>query len=704
MKVIITEKPSVAKEIAAALNIFQKSSDYIYNDQFYITWAYGHLIELCPPDHYGWTGQWNAGQLPMIPDKFQTRIAHKFNPKTKLWFIDARIKKQIDTIESLFNKSESIIVATDAGREGELIFRYIYQFLNCKKPFQRLWLNSLTKEAISKAFIEIKPGANYNNLFYAAKARNEADWLVGMNSSRALSIIATGHGTFSLGRVQTPTLSIICNRFIEHISFVPQLYYQVKILLSKDGISFYAITERIDDKQIAEAIFVRTQKTDSSTVTHITTREIVEQPPFLHDLTSLQREANRIHAISADETLKVAQSLYEQQFITYPRTGSCNIPEDVFQTIPRLLTAAEEYPDYHDFAVLLKDETLNKKSVNNSKVTDHHALLITNKIPNNLTGNHKLIYSLIISRFIQAFSPACLKSNTKLSLSCSDTTFLSSGSIIKEPGWRLITQTDSKKEIDEEDKEQTFPLLATGETLLKEKQEMLSKETKPKPLLTEDTLLGAMETCGKDIEDETLKESLKDCGLGTPATRASIIETLLHRRYIERDKKYLVPTPRGITIYNLLKDKKIASPELTGSWEQQLSHINLGIVDANSFMTETKKYTKEITSQILNFKNELQTSDLSDSNKEQTVCPKCQTGFLIKGKKNHYCSNYKNGCDFVLWNVVAGKTLTEKQVTDLATKKQTSVIKGFTSKLGKPFNASLVLTPVHKVTFNFPNS
>lgn len=704
MKTIITEKPSVAKEIANVLNVQNRKDGWIEGQGYAITWAFGHLIELCTPDVYGW-GDWNLNNLPMLPNSFKMRPAIKWNSNTKSMEPDKGIQKQLSIIEDLFNVSDEIIVATDAGREGELIFRYIYKYLECRKPFKRLWVSSLTEKAIKQGFQNLQDGESFDNLYYSAKCRSEADWLIGMNATRALTIGAAFKSKFSLGRVQTPTLAILCQRFLENKEFVPEPFYNISITLEKNGKDFKAKSDRYQDKGTVEETLQKVKGTNTATIEDIEKKDKKENPPLLYDLTTLQRDANKKYSFSANETLKLAQSLYEKKHISYPRTSSCYISDDVFDTIPELLSIAGQHERYGGFARELAEKELNSQSVNSNKVTDHHALLITEQYPKDLGEKETKIYELILVRMIEAFSEACYKATTKVTINCAEIKFIAKGSIIKEgkEGWRIVRGTTNKddKKADTEEDNQVFPDLSPYESLNKIAEEIISSMTKPKPLHTEASLLLAMETCGKDIEDEGMKEVMKESGIGTPATRANIIEVLLKRQYIERNKKKLIPTPKGITTYKLLKDKEIASPELTGKWEARLEKINKGVESADLFMNDIRDYTKEITADVIGIGKKINPSDLKTSNQESILCPKCKTGELRKGKKNHYCSNWKSGCDFVLWDTIASKKISERQVKELAQKGKSSLIKGFKSKKGKDFSAYLVLNEAHKVEFQF---
>ena len=628
---------------------------------------------------------------------------------------DRGIQKQLSVIDDLFSKCSEIIVATDAGREGELIFRLIYQYLHCTKPFKRLWISSLTKTAIEQGFKELKNGSDYDNLYESARCRSEADWLVGMNASRALTIGAAFLSRFSLGRVQTPTLAILCNRYNENKHFIPEPIYNFRITLEKQGQKFTASSENFSNKETAINAFGIVQKAEKATVTSVERKNKTQNAPLLYDLTTLQRDANKYFEFSADDTLKLAQSLYEKKWITYPRTGSNYISEDIFEKIPELLEVAEKDATFGKLAGELKTKALNKRSVNGEKVTDHHALLITENFPENLGEKENRIYQLILCRMIEAFSAPCIKAVTNIKLDCGGEPFKVFGSNIKEGnlGWRYVKQIARIKEVEDcnsEEETQLFPELIPHETIPKISAELLSKLTKPKPLHTEGSLLLAMETCGKDILEETAKEALKECGLGTPATRATIIETLLKRNYIERQKKYVIPTPKGLAVYSLLKDKTIASAELTGIWENRLEQISKGRHDAELFMQDIIDYTKLITEDILKVGGSLHGGDLSETNIPGIKCPKCKNGELKQSEKNYYCSNYprKNadgkaseGCTFTFWRLVAGKKITENTVRQVAENGKSSLVKGFKSKAGKEFSAYLILKEDWQIGFEF---
>ena len=599
MKIVIAEKPSVARELAKVFGATTKKDGYIEGKGYSFTWAFGHLLQLAPPQDYGFFG-WRIQHLPMLPTRFKLAIR---KVKTKDGFVeDPGIRKQLDTIKMLFDEATEIIVATDAGREGELIFRYIYYYLKCKKPFRRLWISSQTDEAIKEGFRNLKPGTDYDTLFNSAHCRSESDWLVGMNATQALSISAGGRAVLSLGRVQTPTLAMICSRYIESKNFVPQIYYQVAITLTKDLQVFKALSvDNFKDKAKAQQIFNKVEDLASGfpvggKIVSVESKPRKEPPPLLHDLSSIQQEANRRKGFTADQTLTILQNLYENKLITYPRTGSRYIGEDVFAGVPGLIAKFKDHPDFAKQAEVLLGIPLNKRSVNAKKVTDHHALLPTGERPYQLSSDKMAIYEMVAGRMLEAFHKECIKEITRIIVDSGGTNFVANGTVIRSAGWRSVfNETDEEKK-DEDNA--SLPKVNAGELLPVTEKALLEKQTKPKPLYNEASLLKALETSGKEIEDEELRYAMKDSGLGTPATRASIIETLIKREYIIREKKNLVPTFKGLGVYDVVKDKKIAQAELTGAWEKRLEEIRSG-ASVHEFNEEIKIYTRTITQELL---------------------------------------------------------------------------------------------------------
>ena len=507
---------------------------------------------------------------------------------------DPGVRKQLDIIKSLFDEATEIIVATDAGREGELIFRYIYYYLKCKKPFKRLWISSQTDEAIKEGFRNLKPGSDYDTLFNSAHCRSQSDWLVGMNATQALSLSAGSRSVLSLGRVQTPTLAMICSRYNENKNFVPEPFYQVSIMLDKDGQVFRAITEEKYKTKDAAQLIVD-QVTETGNILSVEAKPRKEPPPLLHDLSSLQQEANKKKGFTADQTLTLLQNLYESKLVTYPRTGSRYIGDDVFATVPQLIEKLNGHPELGKQATVLTGAKLSKRSVNAKKVTDHHAILTTGEEPRQLSNDQQAVYDLVAGRMLEAFHQDCIKEITKIVVE-SGHKFIASGTVISTAGWRAVFNEPDEEKKDEENA--SLPKVKQGEDLPIVEKTLLEKQTKPRPLYNEASLLKALETAGKEIDDEELRYAMKDSGLGTPATRAAIIETLIKRDYILREKKNLVPTPTGLAVYNVVKDYRIAQAELTGNWEKRLEEIRSG-ASVTGFQEEIKAYTCTITQELL---------------------------------------------------------------------------------------------------------
>lgn len=685
MIAVIAEKPSVARDIATVLGATQKNDGNISGNGYIVTWAFGHLVGLAMPDAYG-IENFRRENLPILPQSFQ--LIPRQVKTDKGYKPDSGTVKQLKVIKEVFDQCDKIIVATDAGREGELIFRYIYQYLECRKPFVRLWISSLTDKAIRDGLQNLKNGTMYDNLFRSAKARSEADWLIGINASQALSI-AAGRGTYSLGRVQTPTLAMICSRYLENKKFVPQKYWQLKLQTGKDSIEFSALSEeKFDSQQPAINKLQIIKDSGQVQVKSVECKEVNQEPPLLYDLTTLQKEANTKLNFSADKTLSIAQKLYEGKLISYPRTGSRYISQDVFDEIPERISLLETYGRFTGYAKSMKGSSLNRRTVDDKKVTDHHALIITENKPGCLQADEQAIYELVAGRMLEAFSQKCVKKVTSISLTSGESIFAVKGTVIKSAGWRAIFNAQ------EEGEDNTvLPALKEGENLPLSDIELQEKQTKPKPLHTESSLLSAMENAGKELEDAELKASMKDSGIGTPATRAAIIETLFTRQYIIREKKALVPTEKGLAVYDIVRDKKIADVEMTGMWENALSKIESGEMNPDTFHKSTEVHASQITSELLGVQ-------LTLSTQQDLTCPKCGTGRILLYPKVAKCDNAD--CGLVIFRNKSDKQLTDKQVTELATAKKTGVIKGFKSKAGKSFDASLAFDDQFNVVFVFP--
>ena len=683
MKTIIAEKPSVAREIARIVGATKREEGYFEGGGYAVTWAFGHLVQLAMPDGYGIRG-FVRDNLPVIPDSF-TLIPRQVKAE-KGYKPDSGVVAQIKTITRLFNDSEQIIVATDAGREGELIFRYLYHYIGCATPFVRLWISSLTDKAIRDGLRNLEAGSKYDNLYLAAKARSESDWLVGINGTQALSI-AAGHGTYSIGRVQTPTLAMVCARYWENRRFTPEAFWQLHIATDgcDEGTVKFSSSEKWKEKEPATELYDKVKSAGTATVTKAERKEKTEETPLLYDLTTLQKEANAKHGFTAEQTLEIAQKLYEKKLITYPRTGSRYIPEDMFAEIPKLLAFIGALPEWKGKVQPKAQPT--RRSVDGGKVTDHHALLVTGEKPLFLSKEDSTIYQMVAGRMIEAFSEKCVKDTATVTAECAGVEFTVKGSIIRQAGWRAVYGGEDKEET-------AIPDWREGDTLTLKGCSITEGKTKPKPLHTEATLLSAMETAGKDIEDDALRQALKDCGIGTPATRAAIIETLFKRGYMERCKKSLVPTEKGLALYSVVKTMRIADVAMTGEWEKNLARIERGELPADTFRREIEAYTREITSELLSC------DKLFSRRDSGCKCPKCGTGSMQFYGKVVRCDNAE--CGLPVFRLKANRTLSDDEIKELLTDGHTKLLKGFKSKQGKSFDAIVAFDGDYNTTFVFP--
>ena len=681
---IIAEKPSVARDIARIVGAKSKQEGYMEGSGYLVTWAMGHLIALAMPEAYGFSA-YKAEDLPIRPNPFQLVVRQV--RRDKEYISDPAALKQLKVIRSCFDKADRIIVATDAGREGELIFRYIHQHLNCHKPFDRLWISSLTDKAIREGLSNLKPGNYYDNLYHSAKARSEADWLVGINASRALSIARKGG--YSLGRVQTPTLAMVCRRYIENRDFSSVPFWKLSVLTEKEGLSLKAIgCKDYENEALAQTALVTLRSQSQLTVESVVRKVAGTPPPLLYDLTALQKDANRRHGFSADKTLSIAQSLYEKKITTYPRTGSRYISEDVFEEVPVLLRKTGK----------TLSNPLNRHSVDNTKVTDHHAIIPTGETPLGLSADETTIYQMVVNRFIEAFSPDSEEERMRVQFTDGTNTFTWKACRQISFGWKTVQKdkeaATEKKEGGEEQVLSSLPNLIEGENLPVLDTEITEHKTKPKPLYTEATLLSAMENAGKDVEESDKRKAMAECGIGTPATRANIIETLILRDYIRRDKKAIIPTEKGLAVYEIVKDKKIANAEMTGAWELALAAIEAGKMPADKFSQGINSYVGTICEELLT---------LTPEQKSYPVyrCPKCgqqSVGIYAKVAKCRH-----ETCGFHVFRDVCGIHLSEDNIRDLISSGRTPILKGLTSKAGKKFNARLVLGEDYATSFEFEN-
>ncbi len=645
MKVILTEKPSVARDIADHLGAKQRHEGYFEGNGYQITWAFGHLIALKDPEEYDPSlKKWSIATIPFIPSSFELKVVD-----------DKGIKKQFGIIKKLLKAASEIICATDAGREGELIFRYILTMVQCShKPWKRLWLSSLTEEALHKAFTNLKHGADYNNLYAAAKCRSEADWIVGLNATRNYTVrYGSGKTLWSVGRVQTPVLAMIVNRDDEIRHFKSEPFWE--ILTTYRGVNFKLKAERFKQKNQAEILLAKV-KDHPLTISKIAVKSENDYPPLLYDLTDLQRDMNKRFGMSAADTLQIAQTLYEQKLITYPRTDSRYLTEDlktqVVQTLHKLRQLKGKEIEPLDLSLL----TFSSRIINNKKVTDHHAIIPTGKIPGTLQYQAQSVYEAIVTRLIAAFYPNCVKEITSVEGISNSEIFQVKGIRIVAPGWTVLypKKSEEKKITQPSTEAQELPQFQKGESG-PHAPFITEGKTNPPAHYNENALLGAMETAGKLVEDENLKEALKEKGIGTPATRASIIETLLKRKYIQRNGKSLTATDLGRYLIALIQDPNLKSPELTGEWEAKLKEIEQGKFNETDFMQKIATFIKQVVTG-----SDLTTIDFNNYGS----CPKCKSP-IIKGNRGYGCSKWREGCQFVLWRNYKNIELNEGQIRSL---------------------------------------
>lgn len=651
MIVCITEKPTVAKDIAAILGANVKRDGYFEGGDYRITWTYGHLCTLKEPADYtpSWKG-WNMSVLPMIPPRFGIKLIS-----------DKGIEKQFKVIEDLVSKADMVINCGDAGQEGELIQRWVLQLANNRCPVQRLWISSLTDEAIRTGFRELKPESEFNNLYYAGLSRAIGDWVLGINATRLYTLkYSSGRNLLSIGRVQTPTLALIVKRFREIQNFVPEDFYELKTVYR--DVTFNATSgrfARIEDAQeelekIKDAPF---------TVKSVTEKRAKESAPRLFDLTSLQVECNRKWGWTADRTLQLIQSLYEKKVTTYPRVDTTFLPDDVYPKVPDILRKMKPYASW-TASLLSAKIPKSKKVFDNSKVTDHHAIIPTGESPERLIGDEKLLYHLIALRFIAAFYPDCVFNQTTVLGEAASVEFKANGKVLVEPGWRTVLQPSDD---DRDSQDSVLPKFTEGESG-PHAPAVITKTTQPPKLYTEGTLLRAMETAGKIVDDEELRDAMKENGIGRPSTRATIIETLFKRRYIYREKKNIIPTAAGMELIDTIKNDLLKSVKLTGIWENRLRRIERGDYSAAEFIEQLKEQITEIVRSVMadnaarkisipeeeEVKKKAKKATGTDAPKkprkpaikslDEIICPVCGKGHIVKGKTAYGCSEYASGC------------------------------------------------------------
>jgi DNA topoisomerase-3 len=766
MIVVLAEKPSVARDIAQVLGARSRRDGYLEGNGYIVTWAFGHLVQLAEPDDYDSRyKRWSVEDLPIVPDSFKLKISSGNG-----------VKKQFQIIKQHFKSADSIICATDAGREGELIFRYIQQMCQCqRKPCQRLWISSLTDTAIREGLNNLRPLKDFDRLAAAARCRSQADWIVGLNATRGYTVKHShGRGVLSIGRVQTPVLSMIVQRDETIQNFNPEDYWELWTVYR--DVRFKHKADRFKKEADAQSLL---DKVESSPfcIQQIDEKKASLPPPQLFDLTELQRTMNRLHGFPAKRSLEIAQSLYERKAISYPRTDSRYLSDDIYPECSKILKQLSSIRPEEIAQVNLSSLPKSKRFFNSGKVTDHTAIIPTGQRCSLEGREEQIVYHAIVTRFIAIFYPNCEKLHTTVFGDAASENFKAKGTRIVKAGWFALYQSEKREKKDEE---QVLPQFQSGEQG-PHVPEVKKCQTKPPKHYTEGTLLSAMETAGKTVDDEALREALKDKGLGTPATRASIIETLVKREYISKAKKTLLATDKGRELIKLLKDDKtLGSAEMTAEWESQLKQIEKGEIEATQFMEQIQRFTKASIDTLV------KGAEVSSSNLGS--CPLCQSP-VIQGKTGYGCSAWKSGCSFrfhaeqfgttlkcedvhtllhrgkttyprtlndpfgstvkgyicmdkegalsiltqaakqhanslgacplcssavienskaysccacsfVIWKTIASKKISAATAQVLMSKRQTRTLKGFRSKAGKPFEASLILKD-GKVSFNF---
>ena len=686
MKVCIAEKPSVAREIANILGANTKRDGYFEGNGYAVTYTFGHLCTLLEPKDYKphWKS-WDLNNLPMLPQKFETKVTSNDG-----------IQKQFNIVKSLFDKATVVINCGDAGQEGELIQRWVINQCNYTGEVQRLWISSLTEEAIKDGFKNLQTSEKYDNLYYAGFSRAIGDWLLGLNATRLYTVKFGGYKqVLSVGRVQTPTLAMLVNRFKEIENFKPQPYWELQTTYRNTNFNYE--DGRFLKKEDGEALASKVKEADFEIVS-VTKKKGKEYAPKLFDLTGLQVYCNNKFGFSADETLKMVQKLYEMKVVTYPRVDTTFLPNDVYPKIAGILGKLTNYSKLTQ-PLLGSKIKKSKRVFDDKKVTDHHAIIPTG-MQTQLQYNQQQVYDIITKRFIAVFYPDSDVSNTSVIGKAADVPFKTTGKEIISKGWRVVFETEEsvvKKELTEQ---LTLPSFEKGEKGSHEPS-FLEKETKPPRNFTEASLLRAMETAGKQVDDDEMRELMKENGIGRPSTRASIIETLFRRKYIERKKKLVLPTSTGIQLIDLIDNELLKSAELTGRWEKRLKEIERGDFNAGTFIKNMKGMVDELVYEVRSNKSKVRISHETAAASSNTVekpakkkpkskkevagktCPKCKKGQLLKGSSAYGCSEYNKTCDFTMSFEFLGKKISENQLIRLLDKKSTTNLKGFTTEAGK---------------------
>ena len=651
MILCITEKPSVAKDIASILGANVKRDGYYEGGNYKVTWTFGHLCTLKEPADYTdiWK-RWSLGSLPMIPAKFGIKVIEQES-----------IKRQFNVIKSLIADADEVINCGDAGQEGELIQRWVMQKAECKCPVKRLWISSLTDESIREGFSGLKPQVDFDNLYFAGLSRAIGDWILGMNATRLYSLKYSSAGNvLSIGRVQTPTLALIVQRHHEIVNFVPEDYWELKTLYRE--VTFNAVSGRYKNEEESQ-VALQNIIGHPFVVTDVSEKKGKEAPPRLFDLTSLQVECNKKWGWTADESLRTIQSLYEKKVTTYPRVDTTYLSDDIYPKIPEILRNMTPYAQL-TAPILANKIPKSKKVFDNSKVTDHHAIIPTGQSPSVLVGDERKMYHLIAQRFIAAFYSDCVFSSTTVLGDVNKVGFKATGKVILEPGWRTVYVGEKADNDEEQGDNRILPNFEIGESGSHEPS-LLKKATQPQKYYTEGTLLRAMESAGKTVDDDELREAMKENGIGRPSTRAAIIETLFKRKYIYRERKNIMASQAGIDLIATITEELLKSAKLTGLWENKLRKIERGEYSAADFIAELKAQINEIVINVLS-DNSARRIVVEETKKEapkkkkdapkkpritkleQVTCPLCKDGHILKGRTAYGCSKYANGCQLIL--------------------------------------------------------
>ncbi|AKQ45900.1 DNA topoisomerase III [Rufibacter radiotolerans] len=724
MKLCIAEKPSVAREIAHVIGAKTKRDGYFEGNGYQVTWTFGHFCQLCEPDDYNpnWK-RWYLPDLPLLPERFDIKLIG-----------NKGVEQQFKIIQKLLDEADEVINCGDAGQEGEVIQRWVLHQAKYRKPFKRLWISSLTEDAIRQGFQHLREGKEFDQLYQAGKSRAIGDWLLGINATRLFTMkYAQGRQLLSLGRVQTPTLAMIVHRHLEIMNFKSEPFWELKTVYR--DVTFSSTSGRFKDEAKAMAILEQIKPSEFE-VKDVETKKGTESSPRLFDLTSLQIECNNKFGLSADETLKTVQSLYEKKVVSYPRVDTTFLPDDQYPKIPGILSGLHNYQHLTQ-ELLGKKIRKSAKVFNNNKVTDHHAIIPTGSDARGLYGTEAKVFDVIAKRFIAAFYPDCIVSNTVVNGEAAQHAFRAKGKQILDPGWRVVYGPEeplsatpkpaAKPTAEGEEKEEevlaVLPHFEAGERGPHEPL-LERKATSPPKDYTEATLLRSMETAGKQVEDDELKEALKENGIGRPSTRAAIIETLFKRNYIRKEKKKILPTQTGIDLIQVIRNPTLKSAEMTGQWEKKLRQIEAGEFASEEFLHELKQLVWEMVQEVKQDTNrvtiqpteaaakpaEKEPAKKAEKPKKEIKnepasadgalgnCPACGTGKILKGSQAYGCARFREGCQFRLPMSFKGKPLTEKQVQALLKKGKTSVVKGLVDEAtGEKFDGALALSATHEL-------